>query len=79
MFSFDFSPFSVPDWVLFYKASAFMALAVAREMYFGFGLNRLQPFAPSIRLAADQVIIILLMIACVYLRGPGSAFIYFQF
>lgn len=79
MFSFDFSPFMVEDWVLFYKALALMALAAGREIYFAFGIDRMRPVTPRTRLLADQITIVAMMAACVFLRGPGSAFIYFQF
>jgi D-alanyl-lipoteichoic acid acyltransferase DltB (MBOAT superfamily) len=53
--------------------AALAALLLGEAWVFGRGetLSRRSAFAP-VRLAA-------ILVACIYLRGPGSAFIYFQF
>ncbi len=58
---------------------AFIAIAFLRELYFYLQLDQ-KPFALSVRQDyLETFVLVLLIVSSVYLRGPGSAFIYFQF
>ncbi len=77
---FDFSSFTLQGIKLVSKpALVALAIAVLREAYFYFGLDRWMPQNARLRVAMDPVVVALILAACVYLRGPGAAFIYFQF
>ncbi len=79
MFAFDGTAIRVPDELLFLKACAVTALAGGREAYFAFGLNHVRVGSDRFRAGLDRLILAGMIIASVFLRGPGSAFIYFQF
>ncbi|MDY0092633.1 MAG: MBOAT family O-acyltransferase [Candidatus Vecturithrix sp.] len=55
-----------------------LLIAILRELYFYLRLDQkiLIPFAYEYSEVLSQSV---LLVACIYLRGPGSAFIYFQF
>ena len=58
---------------------AFIAIALLRELYFYLQLDQ-KPFALPVRQDyLETFVLALLIVSSVYLRGPGSAFIYFQF
>ena len=83
MFRFGEWNFPVIDDRIDTHAVNVMLIMIARQLWFHFRLHE----APwSRRLAATRlawaiqpVVLALLLLACVYLRGPGAAFIYFQF
>ena len=56
-----------------------LGLGVLRELYIALGMHRKQWLPVSWRRQLDPAMLAMLMVACIYLRGPGSAFIYFQF
>jgi alginate O-acetyltransferase complex protein AlgI len=65
--------------LLFAVAAGALALGAANEVIHRFSLERLyKPNKFSVRVL-EPVYIALVLVACIYLRGPGSAFIYFQF
>lgn len=55
-----------------------LAVAILRELYFYLRLDQ-KPLLPFGYQYTEILIQSILLVACVYLRGPGSAFIYFQF
>jgi alginate O-acetyltransferase complex protein AlgI len=60
--------------VLTIKALALTALMAARQVYIHLDLHK-----PRLAVATQPVVVGLLIVACVFFRGPGAAFIYFQF
>ena len=60
-------------------ALLFLLVALASECYSYLGLDRSAIAASRLARLAEPVLLALMIAACVYLRGPGSAFIYFQF
>jgi len=57
-----------------------MGLMMLRQLWFHFRLHeRRWPIGAGLIRLAQPVGIALLIVACVYLRGPGTKFIYFQF
>jgi alginate O-acetyltransferase complex protein AlgI len=56
-----------------------IGIAGARELYFWFGLDRRQLITGRTRTVVDVLVLAAMIVACVFLRGPGSKFIYFQF
>ena len=73
---FSFSGGNVP---ISAAALVILGVAVAREMYFYFGLHDVTRFSMGMPRAAQPTVLAFMIVACVFLRGPGSAFIYFQF
>jgi D-alanyl-lipoteichoic acid acyltransferase DltB (MBOAT superfamily) len=68
-----------PVFVVGVRPLVFLAVGVAMEMYFYLGIDRSR-FADSRAFRAAEFILAAIMIlCCVYFRGPGAAFIYFQF
>ncbi len=61
------------------RALPVLALVVLREAHVYCGLDRRQPLLPSWRRRLDPAFLSLMVVACVYLRGQGSEFIYFAF
>jgi alginate O-acetyltransferase complex protein AlgI len=60
-------------------AILFLCLAVIGEIYAGLHLDWRALFGPRLAFYLEPMKIAACVIAAVYLRGPGSAFIYFQF
>jgi len=56
-----------------------LGLLVLRQVYFHLGLDRVRWELPAPARALEPVALACLLWACVMLRGPGQAFIYFQF
>jgi len=79
LFAFDGTPMRIPDELIFSKALAVTILDCGREAYFGFGFNELRIGSAGFRSAVDRLILAGMILCCVFLRGPGTAFIYFQF
>ncbi len=52
---------------------------VLRESYFYYGLNDRVLLGSPWKQRLENLFLALVIVACVYLRGPGGAFIYFQF
>jgi alginate O-acetyltransferase complex protein AlgI len=52
---------------------------VLRELYFLTGLNKKISCAPQLSLVVHEVKLIVLIVAIIFLQGPSSTFIYFQF
>jgi hypothetical protein len=50
-----------------------------REAYFYFGLHERQLLRGRWQYWLENLSIVAAIVACVYLRGPGGKFIYFQF
>lgn len=62
-----------------FRPLLYLGIAGLMEMYFYFGIDRSR-FASSRMVAAIEPVILALMIAaCIFFRGTGNAFIYFQF
>jgi alginate O-acetyltransferase complex protein AlgI len=81
MFSFSGGPASVRAEMGGSDALAVVLLilaAASREAWIWLGLGR-PPLPERLRAPVETVAPSLMIAACVYLRGPGSAFIYFQF
>lgn len=57
----------------------FLLIAIVGELYFYLGLNRRTLLVSEPVHAVQPLVLALMIVACIYLRGPGSAFIYFQF
>jgi alginate O-acetyltransferase complex protein AlgI len=58
-------------------ALSLLVLIILRQIYFGAGLNTREP--GRLAYLVKPVTAGLLLAGCVFLKGPGSAFIYFQF
>lgn len=58
---------------------AFLLVGMMREVYFFFRLDQSALMRSRGHRFAEPVILSCMIAACVFLRGPGSAFIYFQF
>ncbi len=56
-----------------------LATLVGRQLWFHFRLDRVTWHLPPLWRALEPVPVAVLLWACVMLRGPGQAFIYFQF
>jgi len=57
----------------------FLAIPIVREIYFMFHLDSSSVITWRLWRAASPVFMTILIVASIYFRGPGSAFIYFQF
>ena len=57
----------------------FLALAVSIELFIYFGLASFFKEKLSFYSRLEPVFISFVLAICVYFRGPGSEFIYFQF
>jgi len=64
---------------IFTVAMVFLALGAANELIHRFDLDRLYKASKISMRFAEPSVIAAMLVACIYLRGPGSAFIYFQF
>jgi len=79
MFSFTMEP---GNWIaerLGAKSLGCVSLMILCELYFHLGWNRIGWERYRLVRVAQPVMLAVLLTACVFLRGPGSAFIYFQF
>ena len=58
-----------------------LLVILARQLYFHFRFDTADWAVADTRLRRnlETVAVALLIMVCVYMRGPGSAFIYFQF
>ena len=54
-------------------------IVLLRELYFYMDLGKKEFVLPFRRSVFDTFVLALVIVACVYFRGPGSEFIYFQF
>ena len=79
MFSFNTEGFHVVDTELWIQAVALTILMVGRELWFRTGLEKMQLLPASVSPIASRLSLALLIAICVFMRGPGSAFVYFQF
>ena len=53
---------------------------VLRQLWFHFGLDKVAWPVPRVaRRVLQPVALAVLIVLCVFMRGPGSTFIYFQF
>jgi alginate O-acetyltransferase complex protein AlgI len=68
-----------PDRTLFFTAGLMAPVIMVRELYFFAGWNNRMGSIARWRGVLDPLALALMFVACIYLRGPGSAFIYFQF
>jgi len=57
----------------------FLLLAVGREVWVYHGFNKEKLYPVSWRKPMEVIIISLMIAACIFMRGQGSEFIYFQF
>ena len=77
---FNPSLFVLPDLAApFQPALVVLVLAGLGELFFYFRLNTIAAEDSLLLRFAKPLFLALLLVACIYLRGPGSAFIYFQF
>ena len=60
-------------------ALAVLLIAFCREFYLYHGWDSAPIWESKLARGLEPVAIALIFVACVYLRGPGNAFIYFQF
>ena len=56
-----------------------VGIGALRELYFFLGLHERSPWPQPIRAQAESLVMAAMIVACFFLRGPGSQFIYFQF
>ena len=61
------------------KAILLTLIMITRQLYVYFGLDNHQWNDSKLVIAIQPVVVGLLLVGCIFLRGPGSAFIYFQF
>ena len=79
MFSFTTEP---GNWIavrLGAKSLGCVSIMILCELYFHLGWSRIGWERYRLVRAAQPVMLAVLLTACVFMRGPGSAFIYFQF
>jgi alginate O-acetyltransferase complex protein AlgI len=79
MLAFNFSTFQVVDTVLFAKATLITFFWVLFELHQGLGRPGLPRIPQNLIQYANEGRLAFMLAACLFLRGPGSAFIYFQF
>ena len=79
MFSFNLSPFHTVDTVLFLKALGLAAFWAIVEILSGLNLSFARVSSQSVLNYLNEGRLAVMIAACIYLRGPGSSFIYFQF
>ncbi len=68
-----------PIWTISEIALVAMSVSILREAYFFLKLDQLAWMHRRWRAQLDPAVVGLMIAGCIYLRGPGSAFIYFQF
>lgn len=66
--------FSMPDKQLF-----FVAIGILMDAYFWLGLDRAAFNNTKLYKVVEFVVVAIMINACVFLRGAGNAFVYFQF
>jgi len=59
--------------------SIIIGVAAMREFWFFMGLNEREILPSRLRVHGQTATLALLIVVCVFFRGPGSQFIYFQF
>lgn len=79
MFFFNTNTFVPVDAVLFMKATLLAGGWLAVEMVAGNNLHTKVKIPAAFMTRVSQIGLAAMIAACIYLRGPGSAFIYFQF
>jgi len=79
MFRFDRLEVHVVRELIHVKAAGVVALMMLRQVWVYAGLGNLVPARSRVAKCLQPVMVALLIAACVLLRGPGEAFIYFQF
>ncbi len=79
MFSFRMTAFQPVDALLFMKAAFLAIFWLAIELGIGFRLPERFGAAAIRSRWAVEIRLALMITACLFMRGPGSAFIYFQF
>ena len=79
MFSFKNMSLSAVGSVIDLRFMLFLFIIIAREMYFYFGLDASKIGMSKVSVLARPAVISFMVTACIFLRGPGEAFIYFQF
>ncbi|MBN2135184.1 MAG: MBOAT family protein [Acidobacteria bacterium] len=77
---FDFSKFYLnPNTIYSVFVFLLIALVILREIFFLMKADNWKFFQSKFYLSIEPIIITLMIAACIFIRGPGSAFIYFQF
>jgi len=56
-----------------------LGIIIARQVYFALEIDKKLPMPRKLSVFADAMMIVILLAAAVFLRGPASAFIYFDF
>ena len=79
MFSFNTESFHVVDTELFIQAVILTLIMIGRELWVRVGLDKRQLLPPTVSPLVSKLAIGFLIAVCVFMRGPGSAFVYFQF
>ena len=59
--------------------SIIIAISALREAWFFYGFDKRQMLPPRYRIHFETVVMAVLIVVCVFFRGAGSQFIYFQF
>jgi hypothetical protein len=54
-------------------------IAILRELWIYYGFNKEKLYPSSWRKSMDVIIMAVVIATCLFLRGEGSEFIYFQF
>ena len=73
------TPRSVVPWRRTMARNLIIALAAGREFWFFMGWDKREFVAPRLRPHVEVAAMALVIVVCVFFRGPGSQFIYFQF
>lgn len=75
--------FHLADWAPVAQISSMaifvMVVGIVMEAYHYFGLNTMRIGYSRLVQVGEPVMLSLMLACCVYLQGPGNAFIYFQF
>ncbi len=79
MFSFKNMSLSAVRSVIDLRFMLFLFIIIAREMYFYLGLDASKLTMSKVSLLAQPAVVSIMVAACIFMRGPGEAFIYFQF
>jgi D-alanyl-lipoteichoic acid acyltransferase DltB (MBOAT superfamily) len=79
MFNFSSPDFATARAAVGDEHVVLLVVMILRQLYFYAGCPALLPARPVLRGWGEPVAVACLLWACVYLRGPTQAFIYFQF
>ena len=79
MFNFKLWAFQNPLGLVSQKIVFLILVMILYELYYGLNWNLLPQSSTLAQFYLKPVVFALMLVACVFLRGPGNTFIYFQF